>query len=112
MKDLSKEAHSATSVFIAALDEIEKVRKSEDSEAEQLDYIRNYIIREMCKHRADAEKLPDGISQNYITNTRIIIFRQDSIDGIVKYLNNAIEKGKSYSEPETNIEENKENTDD
>ena len=107
MKDLSKEAHSATSVFIAALDEIEKVRKSEDSEAEQLEYIRNYIIREMCKHRADAEKLPDGISQNYITNTRIIIFRQDSIDGIVKYLNNAIEKGKNYVEPTEDKEETK-----
>ena len=56
----------------------------------------NLIIKSLCRSRNNCENLTKTISQNYILQCRMNIAKQSDIDGIIRYITNAINKGKNY----------------
>lgn len=99
IKDLSKNEHSATSAFISILPNLEDIRDSDSEADEKLENARNLIIQTLCKFRnSDDEK--KSISQDYIISVRMTIAKHRNVEQILNYINNAINKGKNYSEGE------------
>lgn len=96
MIDLSKVEGSATAAFIKVLPEIENLKNNTDlSESDKIDEAQLIIIQELCKARNNNI---GGISQKYIVEVRKNLTRLKRVEDIIKYLNNAINKGKNYEE--------------
>lgn len=99
--DLSKDKYSATSVFIEVLPTIVSIKDLNIDDETKKENAINIIIQALCKRRKDCSSdintELNGISHKYITKVRTIISNKEDIDGIIKYLNNAIKVGTNYS---------------
>ena len=101
MKDLSQIENSATSVYIDIIPELETIKKSNITEEEKLENSINIVIKALCKSRSNEHN--GGISQDYIIKVRKTISKCRNIDDIIKYINNAINKGKNYEKKGTDL---------
>lgn len=96
VKDLSKDEYSATSAFIQVLPAVMDIRNLDLDEDTKKENAMNLVISCLCKKRNACPNEVNSISQRYITKVRTIMNNKDDIDGIIKYLRNAINVGKNY----------------
>lgn len=101
-KDLSKVPYSATSVYLAIIPDIEKVKTEDIGSDEKMEKVRDIITKALCKARTTCGSKNNRyeIGQDYIIRVRTIIARHKTVDQTLTYLRNAIEKGKNYETKE------------
>jgi cytochrome c-type biogenesis protein CcmH/NrfF len=101
LKDLSQMEHSATSIYISLLPDIESIKNESISDKEKMEKIILLVVSKLCKARNESlDENNVQISQDYIVRVRQTLSRQKNVRQIEEYINNAIEKGKNYKEPE------------
>lgn len=106
VKDLSAIEYSATSTYTKILPELENLKTANIPNREKLEKARDLIISALCTARAASEhsyindkgksEVGFSISQDYIVNVRISIYRCRTLDQIINRVNNSIENGKNY----------------
>lgn len=97
MADLSLVEYSATSIFISILPNLEELKESTIPEKEKVEKAKTLIIKSLCKARSDCNTTPKGIGQDYIINVNRKLNTFRNINQIISYINNAINKGKTYN---------------
>lgn len=107
VKDLSAVEHSATSTYIDILPKLESIKASDVQPNVKLEQARDLVIKSLCEARAASEhsyvdnsgnsNIGYEISQDYIVNVRMSIYRCRTIDQIISRVKASIENGKNYN---------------
>ena len=95
-RDLSKNMYSATAAFELVLPAIIAIKDSSEDEDSKKENAVNLIVATLFKKRDTCPNEIKGISRSYIEQVRKIINNKDDINGIIRYLNNAVKAGKNY----------------
>lgn len=99
MQDLSENKYSATSAFIRVKPSILELQNRDCSEQEKVRLALQLINYELIntQRSCPSHNKKSGISTKYIENVRQNVLAQSGLNGVIRYLDNAINKGKNYN---------------